>query len=86
VLVHPVIRPGEDGDSSVRNLMLVATEQAAPAKDFLNERWREVRADAPAAPDLAQAINDRHDADISVAGVPTLTDDYAPTDALLLIE
>jgi spermidine synthase len=86
VLVHPVIRPGEDGDSSVRNLMLVATEQAAPAKDFLNERWREVRADAPAAPDLTQAINDRHDADISVAGVPTLTDDYAPTDALLLIE
>jgi hypothetical protein len=78
--------PGDEGDSSVRNLMLVATEQAEPTKAFLNERWREVRADSQTAPDLTQAINDRYDEDVSVAGVPTLTDDYAPTDALLLIE
>jgi len=86
VLVHPVKLQGDEGDSGVRNLMLVATEQAAPSKEFLNERWREVRADSPSAPDLTQAINDRYDEDVSVAGVPTLTDDYAPTDALLLIE
>jgi spermidine synthase len=86
VLVHPVKTPGDEGDSSVRNLMLVATEQAEPTKEFLNERWREVRGGSPTAPDLTQAINDRYDEDVSVAGVPTLTDDYAPTDALLLIE
>ena len=86
MLVHPVKTPGDEGDASVRNLILVATEQAAPTKEFLNERWREVRADSPSAPDLTKAINDRYDEDVSVAGVPTLTDDYAPTDALLLIE
>ncbi|HEU6444673.1 MAG TPA: fused MFS/spermidine synthase [Gaiellaceae bacterium] len=86
VLVHPVKLPGDEGDDAIRNLMLVATEQAAPAKEFLVERWREVRANSNGAPDLTKAINDRRDADVSIAGVPTLTDDYAPTDALLLIE
>ena len=86
VLVHPVKTPGDEGDASVRNLMLVGTEQAEPTKEFLNERWSGVRADSPSAPDLTQAINDRYDQDVSVEGVPTLTDDYAPTDALLLIE
>jgi spermidine synthase len=86
VLVHPVVLSGDGGDDSVRNLMLVATEQAAPDKAFLAERWREIRASSRGAPDLTQAIRDRRDADVSVAGVPTLTDDYAPTDALLLIE
>ena len=86
VLVHPVKLPGDEGDDAVRNLMLVATEQAAPDKAFLTERWRQIQADFPRAPDLTKAIRDRRDADVSVAGVPTLTDDYAPTDALLLIE
>jgi hypothetical protein len=40
---------------------------------------------APGAPDLARPILDRHDAAIATADVPTLTDDYAPTDALLLL-
>ena len=86
VLVHPVLLPGDEGDDAVRNLMLVATEQAAPDKVFLAERWRQVRARSRGAPDLAKAIRDRRDADVAVTGVPTLTDDYAPTDALLLIE
>jgi hypothetical protein len=43
-------------------------------------------ADAPQVPDLTQRIADRYDRPVSLDGVPTLTDQYAPTDALLLIE
>jgi spermidine synthase len=86
VLVHPVVLPGDGGEDTIRNLMLVATEQAAPEKAFLAERWRGIRERSRGAPDLGKAIRDRRDAPVSVVGVPTLTDDYAPTDALLLIE
>ena len=83
VLVHPV-HAGE-GPGDPKNLMIVATEAAAPSEDFLVERWRRIRAQAPRAPDLTRAIRDRHDEAIPVSDVPTLTDDYAPTDALLLL-
>jgi hypothetical protein len=86
VLVHPTIIGSGEDDTAVRNLILVATEQAAPSKAFLAERWQQIRADNPRAPDLRQRIADRHDRPIPLAGVPTLTDQYAPTDALLLIE
>ena len=86
VLVHPVKLADDEGDDGIRNLMVVATERAAPQKQFLVDRWREVRERDTRAPDLTRAIRDRHDAPVSIAGVPTLTDDYAPTDALLLIE
>jgi spermidine synthase len=85
VLVHPTILPKDKGDASFRNLILVATEQAAPQPVVLADRWREVRRETPIAPDLAKPIRDRHDAEIPVGDVPTLTDDYAPTDALLLL-
>jgi hypothetical protein len=52
----------------------------------LAERWRRVRERRPAAPDLATAIRDRVDEQIPTDDVPTLTDDYAPTDALLLVQ
>jgi spermidine synthase len=85
VAVHPAILPGDEGDETFRNLILVATEQAAPQRTFLAQRWEEIRAAAPTAPDLRQAILDRHDALIPTNDVPVLTDDYAPTDALLLL-
>jgi spermidine synthase len=89
VLVHPARLPEDRGDSSFRNLILIATEGAAPERNFLAERWEQVRAEArqsaPAAPDLRQPILDRRDAPIPTDDVPTLTDDYAPTDALLLL-
>jgi spermidine synthase len=85
VLVHPTILPGDGGDETFRNLILVATETAAPQRTFLAERWEEIRAEAPTAPDLRKPILDRHDALIPTDDVPTLTDDYAPTDALLLL-
>ena len=85
VLVHPAILPGDGGDDTFRNLILVATESAAPQRQFLAERWAEIRRAASGAADLTKPILDRHDAEIPTADVPTLTDDYAPTDALLLL-
>lgn len=82
--VHPVIdRPGPVEDETL-NLILVATESPAPDEAFLIERWRSMRSRAPKAPDLTIPIRNRLDGHIRIDDVPTLTDDYAPTDALLL--
>jgi spermidine synthase len=86
VLVHPVVLEGETRDDSLRNLMMVATDGAAPTKDFLIERWRDIKRESPTAPDLTQAIRNRRDYFIPTGDVPTLTDDYAPTDALLQVQ
>ena len=85
VLVHPAILAGDDGDETFRNLILVATEGAAPQRTFLLQRWNEIRSEHPSAPRLDRPILDRHDAFVPTDDVPTLTDDYAPTDALLLL-
>ena len=85
VAVHPVRVDGDENLSGVRNVIFVAGESAAPSKDFLLERWRETRRIAPGAPDLSLAIRDRLDRPIPTEDVPVLTDDYAPTDALLLL-
>ena len=85
VLVHPTILLGDEGDRTFRNLILVATESAAPQPTFLLERWRAIREEHPSAPALDRPILDRHDRLIPTDDVPTLTDDYAPTDALLLL-
>ena len=85
VAIHPVFSDGDADRTAVTNVIFVAGEGAAPAKQFLAERWRSVREDAPGAPDLGRAIRDRVDAPISTSNVPVLTDDYAPTDALLLL-
>ena len=84
VVVHPVI----DGalETDVRNLILVATDRPAPDKAFLAARWRQVLSRQPGAPNLVPAIRGRYDRAIAVDDVPTLTDDYAPTDALLLVD
>ena len=58
---------------------------AAPSTAFLAEPWAERRASG--APDGARsrrAIRDRLDAAGRIDDVPVLTDDYAPTDALLV--
>ena len=78
----------ENGDrdlGGVRNLILVSGDGAAPSKEFLRERWSKLRRRAPAAPDLTAAIRDRFDEAVPTNDVPVLTDDYAPTDALLLL-
>jgi spermidine synthase len=85
VAVHPVIEEGDGGSlTDLRNLMVIATEGPLPSEEFLAERWREL---APAtAPDLERPIRDRYDKQIRTGDVPILTDDYAPTDSLLIIE
>jgi MFS family permease len=57
-----------------------------PKPWLLAERWQKVRERRPPAPDLATAIRDRVDEQIPTDDVPTATDDYAPTDALLLVQ
>jgi spermidine synthase len=86
VAVHPVIESGEGGLRELRNVMVVASDAPAPRKDFLGERWGRLRAASPRAPDLRKAIDDRYDGEVETADVPLLTDDYAPTDALLLFD
>jgi spermidine synthase len=86
VVFHPVYEGAFDrtpGD--VRNIILVATERAAPSREQLAATWAEVRRDrAPRAPTLANPIRDRWERPVRVDDVPLLTDGYAPTDALLL--
>jgi predicted O-methyltransferase YrrM len=86
VAVHPVFEDGGGHDpEEVRNIILVAGESALPGKGFLTSRWQEIRRASPKAPDLARAIDDRWAPTVPTGDVPLLTDDYAPTDALLLL-
>lgn len=85
VNIHPVAEDGGADLQGIRNIILVAGEGATPSKEFLLERWLDVRRRSPGAPDLTDAIRGRVDAPVSTADVPVLTDDYAPTDALLLL-
>ncbi len=86
VLVHPVKLGGDEAETSHRNLILVAGAAAAPRRDFLTRRWGLLRKASPGAPNLDRPIRDRYDRTIPTGDVPTLTDDYAPTDALLLVD
>ena len=86
VELHPVFEgPGDRHPGDIRNIILVATERAAPTTQRLIDVWSDVRRTrAPGAPDLRAALRDRWDRDVRTADVPLLTDGYAPTDALLL--
>jgi spermidine synthase len=85
VELHPVFLEGDRDPASLRNVILVATDSASPSTEFLAERWEQIRARSPGAPELAAPIRDRWQREVRLADVPLLTDDYAPTDALLLL-
>jgi spermidine synthase len=85
VTVHPVRGDGSRDDEPA-NLILIAGEGAAPSKDVLLERWQAVRADSRQVVDLTKAIRDRYERVVPTRDVPVLTDDYAPTDALLFVD
>ena len=85
VSIHPVLDSASRDLEGIRNVILVSGDAAAPSKEFLLERWRDVRRSSPGAPDLRAAIRGRVDGPVSTDDVPVLTDDYAPTDALLLL-
>jgi spermidine synthase len=81
VTLHPVFSAGDDAFTTA-NVILVASTGAAPDVDALRARWRELRREHPTAPNLDHVIAKRVD-EVPLNDVPTLTDDYAPTDALL---
>jgi hypothetical protein len=83
VALHPVYSRGDDA-FTIANSILVASTGAAPDKGALRTRWHALRARHPLAPHLDRVIDGRYDGDIPVNDVPTLVDDYAPTDALLV--
>jgi len=84
VTLHPVYSDASERDpTTIRNVALVATDAAAPEPSFLAGRWATIRREHPQAPDLARAIRGRYAQQVPTGDVPTLTDDYAPTDALL---
>jgi spermidine synthase len=85
VELHPVFLEGDRDPGSLRNVILVATDSASPSTEFLAERWEQIRARWPRAPELTGPIRDRWQREVRLADVPLLTDDYAPTDALLLL-
>jgi len=84
VEVHPVYIASQRAPADIRNIVLVATAGPPPSRDLLATRWRSLRSQG--APDLKRAILDRWERAVPTDGVPTLTDDYAPTDALLLAD
>ncbi len=84
VLLYPVFDGVNDRNPTyTRNVILVATDSAAPTTAFLRQRWREIRKATPTAPALDKAIADRWTRPVRFDDVPVLTDDYAPTDSLL---
>ena len=52
VSIHPCSTRAETDLEAIRNIILVAGDAAAPSKEFLLERWRDVRRRSPGAPDL----------------------------------
>jgi len=85
VEVHPVFEQARPEEDAFRNLILVASDAATPSAQVLAARWREIRRSHPGAPDLDRAFADRLETPVPTSDVPTLTDDYAPTDALLFL-
>jgi spermidine synthase len=85
VAVHPVRDQEDSEDDVLRNLIVVAGDGASPGEDVLLDRWRELRARSPRAADLTKAIRDRYTKLVPTRDVPLLTDDFAPTDALLFV-
>jgi spermidine synthase len=55
VVVHPAILAGDHGDTTFRNLILVASDKPFPEPRLLAERWAALRARTPSVPDLEQA-------------------------------
>ena len=47
VSIHPVLDSGGKDLGVIRNIILVAGDAAAPSKEFLLERWRDVRRRSP---------------------------------------
>jgi spermidine synthase len=84
VAVHPVgLRNDID---ALRNVIVIAGNTAFPSRSVLLDRWRKLRDRYPRVPDLREPIRTRYEKLVPTRDVPVLTDDYAPTDALILVD
>ena len=84
VTVHPVIEDPSETTETIQNLEIVMSNESPVAKEELQRRFEAIRAEFATVPDLTKAIENRYDLPIRVNDVPELTDDFAPTNALLL--
>ena len=84
ITVHPV--DFQRDATSIRNIIFVAADHALPQPDFLLDRWNGLRETHRGAPDLTLPIQRRYERFVPTRDVPVLTDDYAPTDALILVD
>ena len=78
--------PGDRRPDDIRNIILVATERAAPTPARLAAvlGGDAARAGAQGAGSASAPRRDRWERDVVTGDVPLLTDGYAPTDALLI--
>lgn len=74
-------RPDQDVDT-IRNVMLVATDERGLTRSQILARARQV-APRTTFPAFLQYAADYYDAPVATADVPILTDDYAPVDTLI---
>jgi spermidine synthase/MFS family permease len=76
VVLHPVYEGAFDrAPDDIRNIVLVATERAAPSADQLADTWADVRASrAPRAPALAAPIRNRWERPVRPDDIPLHTD------------
>ena len=84
VMVHPLWESTGDTPSTVVNNMLVASMQPAITQKSLVDRYQKLASTNPLIPNLFKAIADRWELPVQINDVRDLTDDFAPTDALLL--
>ena len=84
IAVYPVDLVGDP--ESIRNIIVVASEAALPQPEFVRQRWQDVLEEHPQAPNLEQVWTSVWDRFVPTGDVPVLTDDYAPTDALLVVD
>jgi hypothetical protein len=84
--VHPVDdEPGPGDDADLRNITLVATDEPAVGTRLLLDRASVLHRSNPGSPDLTQQIETRYQKEVPVDDVPTLVDDFAPTDELIQV-
>ncbi len=86
VSVHPVRRRPAIRTKSRRTSSSSRARARRRRRMCCSSAGRRVVPVSSGAADLTKAIRDRHEAFVPTRDVPVLTDDYAPTDALLFLD
>jgi spermidine synthase len=83
--VYPVKVPGVDCAKEICNVIIVAGDGPRPDGAELRANWKQASAGGVHPLELDSAIAARSSRPLPLGDVPTLTDDYAPTDSMLLL-